>query len=106
VQRNKQQHQQQQQQQQQHEAATATQAANNSINTNNQPENRAKVAFAFGPCPANHAPSPHGRPFSPGRKPLRASFSGHFFGCSPTVPRQCKCMILDYLEGKIKFKLK
>jgi len=82
VQRNKQQHQQQQQQQQQHEAATATQAANNSINTNNQAENRAKVAFAFGPCPTNHASSPHGRPFSPGRKPLRASFSGHFFGCN------------------------
>lgn len=45
----------QQQQGQQHEAAAATQAANNSINTNNRPQNRAKVVAVprphFQGCP-------------------------------------------------------
>jgi len=74
VQRNK-------QQQQQHEAATATQAANNSINTNNQTENRAKVAVAFGHCPADHAPLASMTTLSPSAKsPFEPHFFDTFFG--------------------------
>jgi len=61
------------------------------------------------PLPLGHAqpttpPAPMAALFPLAENPFEPHFLDTFLAA--TVSRQCKCMILDYLEGKIKFKLK